>query len=64
MVSLFRDRKPLEKDNICGCFYYLKIIYSAGIREWWGDDDTAVCPYCGIDSIIIEVLVLKSQRWF
>jgi hypothetical protein len=46
------NRKDLKNDSICGCFYCLKIFEPNEIDEWWDDDDTAVCPYCGIDSII------------
>lgn len=47
-------RKDLEKDNICGCFYCLKIFSPSEIEEWEDDGNTAVCPYCGIDSVIGE----------
>ncbi|MDQ1000297.1 hypothetical protein QFZ28_000697 [Neobacillus niacini] len=49
-----RHRKELEKDKICGCFYCTKIFSPAEITEWIDDDDTALCPYCGIDSVIGE----------
>ncbi|MEH7178100.1 cytoplasmic protein [Neobacillus vireti] len=48
------NRKGLEKDSICGCFYCLKIYHPNEINEWWDNDDTAVCPHCGIDSVIGE----------
>ena len=37
---------------------------SVKITEWWDDDNTAVCPYCGIDSIIGKVQDLESQKCF
>ena len=46
------NRKNLEKDTRCGCFHCLKIFNHNEIDEWWDDDDTAVCPYCGIDSVL------------
>ncbi|RHW43610.1 cytoplasmic protein [Neobacillus notoginsengisoli] len=67
------NRKDLENDTICGCFYCLKIFNPNEIDEWWDDDDTAVCPYCGIDSVIgessgfsITELFLKemNKEWF
>ena len=55
------NHKPeLEKDTICGCFYCEKIFSPAEITEWLIDDNpcdkrgTAVCPHCGIDSVIGE----------
>lgn len=47
-------RAELEKDSICGCFYCLKIFNPQEIKEWCDGDMTALCPHCGIDSIIGE----------
>lgn len=52
-----QNKKMLESDNKCGCFYCLKIFIPSEIFEWIWDNnvqETAVCPYCGIDSIISE----------
>ena len=68
-----RNRNGLEKDSKCGCFYCLKIFNPIVIDEWWDHEDTAVCPYCGIDSVIgensgfpITELFLKGMhaQWF
>ena len=48
-------KEQLLKDKICGCFYCLEIFNPNEIEEWIADDlGTAVCPHCGIDSIIGE----------
>lgn len=45
----------LRKAKRCGCFYCLRIFDPSEIEEWIEDkSDTALCPYCGIDSIIGE----------
>jgi len=50
----------LKKDKLCGCFYCLRIFDPAEIEDWIIDDNpidkhgTAICPYCGIDSVIGE----------
>ncbi|XIH15175.1 hypothetical protein C1N83_20805 [Priestia aryabhattai] len=47
------NKENLVQDQICGCFYCLKMFDSMEIEEWIDtDDDTAICPYCGIDSVI------------
>ena len=47
------NRSALKSDAACGCFYCLKIFDPKEITEWIEDTSgTAVCPYCGIDSII------------
>jgi len=67
------NRKALDKDSICGCFYCLKIFSPSEIMEWIDNDDTAICPYCGIDSIIGEssgypitkpFLEVMHKMWF
>jgi hypothetical protein len=68
-----RNRKTLEQDEFCGCFHCLKIFSPSEINEWLDDDSTAVCPYCGIDSVIGAIsgysvtkafLQEMHSRWF
>jgi hypothetical protein len=48
-------KKELQKDRKCGCFYCLSIFSPVEIKEWIPDQaETAVCPYCGVDSVIGE----------
>ncbi len=69
----------LKIDDLCGCFYCLNIFNPNEITEWiQGDapidkDGTAVCPYCGVDSIIgkssgfpitKEFLSKMKKHWF
>ena len=45
----------LRKDKVCGCFYCMKIFSSDKIESYIEENwDTAICPYCGIDSVIGE----------
>jgi len=49
------NREQLLQDQKCGCFYCLEIFDPQKITEWVEDTSgTAICPYCGIDSIIGE----------
>ena len=55
------NHKPeLEKDHLCGCFYCMEIFHPAEITDWLIGDGpidrrgTAICPKCGIDSVIGE----------
>jgi hypothetical protein len=49
------NRKLLNKDKICGCFYCLTIFDPKEITEWVDcEDDTAICPYCGIDAVLSQ----------
>ncbi len=50
----FQNRRILEKSKKCACFFCNNIFSPAEIEEWCHDrdGDTAVCPYCEIDSVI------------
>ena len=49
------NKESLQKDSVCGCFYCLAIFSPTEITEWIKDEkDTALCPCCGIDSVIGE----------
>ena len=67
-------RETLLKDKKCGCFYCLDIFDPKEIKGWIADvSGTAVCLYCGIDSIVGEhsgfpikkgFLRKMQQYWF
>lgn len=52
-LANFNKRDVLESRN-CGCFHCLKIFPSFEIRSWVHKRETALCPYCGINSVIGE----------
>ena len=50
-------RQEIEGSDICGCFYCRSIFKPSEIEEWWDENDEgigqcAVCPRCGVDSVI------------
>ena len=47
-----KNRQDLEKVDLCGCFYCNKIYSPKEIKKWCDDQQTAICPYCNIDSVI------------
>ena len=71
-------RKQVLGSDLCGCFYCSKIFSPNKIEEWIdeGDDEigqTAMCPFCDIDSVIgsasyvpitPEFLSGMNQLWF
>lgn len=52
----FANKKMLENDKKCGCFRCCRIFSPKEIYDWSEDepDWTAICPYCGVDSVIGE----------
>ena len=68
-----RHRAELDESDACGCFYCLQIYPPTEIQEWIDDETTALCPYCGIDSVIgaksgypitAEFLQKMKEHWF
>ena len=69
------NNKPaLKADRKCGCFHCMKIYDPKEIVDWISDTEgTALCPYCGIDSVIgessgypitEEFLLEMNSYWF
>lgn len=64
----------IKIDLICGCSNCLEVFSPLEIRDWIPDKDgTAVCPNCGIDSVIgnssgypitVEFLEKMNRYWF
>jgi hypothetical protein len=48
----YRQRKVLEESDGCACFYCFEHFSPAEITTWVDHDDTAICPHCGMDSVI------------
>jgi hypothetical protein len=66
-------REELRDSRVCGCFYCLDIFDYRNIEDWIDDGDTALCPSCGIDSVIgsasgfqisNEFLSAMKKHWF
>ena len=69
-------RSEVETSAVCGCFYCCARFKPAEIADWVDEDDsgigqTAMCPRCGIDSVIgsnagfpIEVEFLSAMKTF
>lgn len=60
------NREMLEQNSKCACFYCKRIFDPKKITEWIDDRDgqTAVCPYCYIDSVIGESAGYPLSGWF
>jgi hypothetical protein len=70
----FRNRNEVERSAHCGCFYCLETFKPVEIQEWADKGaTTALCPRCGIDSVIGSAsgfpltrrfLQQMNDRWF
>lgn len=66
-------REQIEQSEKCGCFYCTAIFDPKEINFWIDSNDTAICPYCAIDSVIgdqsgypitKEFLSAMNKKWF
>ena len=54
-------RGDVEKSVVVGCFYCCQIFPPTEIEEWIDDDQTALCPHCGIDSVLPASALLTPE---
>jgi NAD-dependent SIR2 family protein deacetylase len=51
--TVFRHKREImEKSETAGCFYCRRIFSPSEITEYTRRGQVAVCPYCGVDSVI------------
>ena len=70
-----RNEESILKSNLCGCFHCISIFPVADIKEMTVEKDgfkTAICPICGIDSVLgdasveisAEILEMMNEYYF
>ena len=69
-----KHREEIEKSSVIVCYYCQTFLKLAEIKEWVDKDQTAVCPYCGIDTVLgnasgmflltTEFVKDLNYRWF
>ena len=58
------NQEKLKNAQVCGCFYCLRIFDPKEIVWEEEEDHTALCPYCGIDSVLPESASLPITKAF
>lgn len=61
--------KNLDLVEKCSCFYCFKIFNPNKIEEWTDNGQTAICPYCSVDSILpmqirLDILEQMAEHFF
>ena len=68
-----KNRKDIETAGNAGCFSCLKIFSASDIKEYTDKDETAICPYCQVDSLVpdysenplnYDFLMKAKKYWF
>ncbi|WP_286428364.1 cytoplasmic protein [Acinetobacter towneri] len=52
-----QHRALLQQSECCGCFCCLETFAYSEIEDWCDDEQTAICPHCGIDAVLGSALV-------
>ena len=65
----FNNRGKITNKTICGCYFCLDVFEGNDIEEWVNGGETALCPTCGIDSVLpnesdVGDLASAFERWF
>lgn len=47
-----RHRAEVESSSRCGCFFCFRSFASSDIKVWIDANQTALCPRCGVDSVL------------
>jgi hypothetical protein len=72
-VHCSNHRQEIIGSDLCGCFYCERTFAPEQITEWIDDNRTAMCPECGIDSVLgsssglpitKEFLGEMNRHWF
>jgi hypothetical protein len=68
------NRTELATSDVAGCFYCCETFDPKSIEDWVDNDDCALCPKCGIDSVIgsasgfpvgdTQFLKRMHEKWF
>ncbi len=58
----WRNRRHLTPGTACGCFHCLQTFPAEDVSAWADDGLTALCPFCGIDSVLPGVTDPETLR--
>lgn len=56
------NRIMIELSKKCGCYYCTKIFDAERVKDYIDADDTAMCPFCGIDSVLPDASVCNLNK--
>ena len=58
------NREKIEISSQCGCFGCCRIFLSSEVEDYIDDGETALCPYCGVDSVIGDASGIQLSEEF
>jgi hypothetical protein len=68
-ILSYNNHLAIGKAKRCGCYFCLLTFPSTAVVEFTDDRRTALCPNCGIDTLLpdvtdTELLAQGLERWF
>lgn len=61
----FKSRVQIEEVGIASCYYCFKTFKAKKIKEWADKGETAICPYCYIDSVVPGIFQKEIlKQWY
>ena len=65
--SCSSHKDEILASNLCGCFYCEQTFQPKEIEEWIeeniADGETAICPKCGIDSVLSSKFPITDKHF-
>ena len=58
------NKGEIELSSKCGCFSCSRIFLSSEVEDYTDDGETALCPYCGVDSVIGDASGFRLSEGF
>ncbi len=46
------NKDEILRSETCGCFFCKKVFAPKKIKNWLEKENTALCPYCAVDSVL------------
>lgn len=58
-----RNKVYIENSENCACYFCLKKFEPKDIEKWIDCGETALCPKCGVDSVVGDSVVLLDSEF-
>lgn len=62
--SSLYNKDDIAKSDVCGCFYCLGVFEPIMVADWVDGHETAICPLCGVDSVIASASGFPIKKSF
>lgn len=68
-IQSMKNRLAIEFTERCSCYSCMAVFAKEDIKEWTDQSTTALCPRCGVDSVLPQNYEIEELRnihnyWF